>query len=71
MLADSVKRQQRLILFRTEDPKTGLCHLDNTDLAWFAALRYPAQRNKIEERTGDRLPADLVFESSMLDQDRP
>ena len=49
-------QQHSLTLFRYALPQTGLCHLDNTDLAYFAALHSPALCQQIEARTGDRLP---------------
>ena len=63
-LADGVYRRQPLILFDSSDPRSGLCHLDNTDLAYFSALRSPRLRRKIQQKTGTSLPADLLFESS-------
>ena len=69
VLADGLVRQQTLELFKTYDPTSGLCHLDNTDRAYFSALRYPDLREEIERRTGELLPADLVFDAPMLDED--
>ena len=65
VLADSVYPEQFLRLFQRYDPDSGLCYLDNTDLAYFAALRHPDLRDGIEKATGAPLPADLVFDPPM------
>ena len=71
ILADSLSRQQSLLLFRSEDPDAGLSNMDNTDLAWFAALRHPDLRDRIEKEIGTPLPADLVLASNRRGQGRP
>ena len=49
-------QQHSLTLFQYTVPKTGLCHLDNTDLGYFSALHSPQLRQKIEMATGEDLP---------------
>ena len=49
---------QPQMLFRIQTPEAGLCHLDNTDLVYFEALRHPPLRREIERKTGTRLPED-------------
>ncbi|MCY4472669.1 MAG: hypothetical protein OXC07_07620 [Kistimonas sp.] len=51
---------QRLALFDSYNPDTGLCHEENTDLAYFAALASAVLRSRIEKRTGARVPDALV-----------
>ncbi|MCY4472634.1 MAG: hypothetical protein OXC07_07445, partial [Kistimonas sp.] len=63
--ADGRFLQQALTLFESYDPYSGLCNLDNTDMAYFSALHYPAWRKKIEARTRTRLPLGEGYESAV------
>ena len=59
---DQLHRRQRQVLFESYDPYSGLCNLDNTDMAYFSALQRPASRRTIEERTGARLPEGMGYQ---------
>jgi len=56
---------QNLTLFNSFNPDTGLCHEDNTDLVYFAALTASAERCAMEQCTGARLPENIVFASEI------
>ena len=66
--ADGAEPGQPLRLFASYEPRSGLCNLDNTDLAWFSALAYSNLRDQIEQRTGDRPPADLFFSAPLRER---
>ena len=48
-------------LFQQKHHYNGVCHLDNTDLGYFAAYSQPALRELMEEATGARLPAAIAL----------
>ena len=52
-----------MTLFGSFDSGSGLCHVDNIDLAYFAALTSSAMRSEMEQCTGARLPAGIVLAS--------
>ena len=60
ILADIMRPNQGLTLFQSEDRHSGLCHLDNTDLAYFAALQSPALTQKMAAETRASVPQGLV-----------
>ena len=60
-LADNLHRRQRMTLFSSYDPASGLCNLDNTDQVYFSALRYPGLRRRMAQVTGEDLPEDPLF----------
>jgi len=57
--------QARLCLFDSYDPDSGLCNLDNIDLAYFAALASAKLRDEMEQCTAARLPEGIVFASDI------
>ena len=59
------QQQGSFTLFIDHAEKAGLCHLDNTDLAYLAALHRPALRDLIEARTGARLPQGTAEQDSL------
>ncbi len=63
--ADCSSPDKPLLLFSTYDLCCGLRNLDNTDHAYFSALRYRAWRQKIEARTRTRLPLGEGYESAV------
>ena len=53
----------RMTLFDSFDPYSGLCNMDNIDLAYFVALTSAAGRCAMEQCTGAELPESIVFAS--------
>ncbi len=52
-------RANSLPLFQIRHERSGLCHLDNTDLIYFHALSSPVLRKQMESVTGASLPPCL------------
>jgi len=52
----SEPKEVTLKLFRSYDENSGLCNLDNTDLAYFLVLGDPQWRDRIKEQTGACVP---------------
>ncbi|MCY4472232.1 MAG: hypothetical protein OXC07_05345, partial [Kistimonas sp.] len=50
-------------LFDSFGSYSGLCHVDNIDLVYFAALTSSALRSEMEQCTGAELPEGIVFAS--------
>ncbi|MCY4473043.1 MAG: hypothetical protein OXC07_09560 [Kistimonas sp.] len=61
--ASDLLSRYRMTLFASFDSGSGLCHVDNIDLAYFAALTSSAMRSGMEQCTGARLPAGIVLAS--------
>ena len=53
----------RMTLFDSIDSYAGLCHLDNIDLAYFAALTSSTLRYEMEQCTRARLPTGILYVS--------
>ena len=53
----------RMPLFESSNVYVGLCHVDNIDLAYFAALTSSAMRSEMEQCTGAELPQGIVYAS--------
>ncbi|MCY4471826.1 MAG: hypothetical protein OXC07_03265 [Kistimonas sp.] len=49
-------QEVRLTVFSSYDEDSGLCNLDNTDLAYFLVLGDPQWRDRIKEQTGACVP---------------